>query len=87
MTGSLTQNRRSVNLVSKNDVFVKWGHEIIPRDAIYFFAEVSFRVMYGALQVRSLGKITVNAYRRRPQTATYVNVDFLQLDTDARRRE
>ena len=33
----------------------------------FIFAEVSFRVRYGALLVRSLRKIKVNLYRKTPQ--------------------
>ena len=42
------QNRRNVDVASKNDIFIYLGREIIRRDAISFFAEVSFRVRYGA---------------------------------------
>ena len=44
----ITQNRRNVDLVLKNGVFVQLGHGIIHRDAVCFFAEVSFRVRYDA---------------------------------------
>ena len=64
--GSLTRNRRNVNLVSTNGVFVYLGHGIVHRDAIRFFAGVSFRVRYGAHRVRNLRNFRVNHHRRTP---------------------
>ena len=43
------------------------GHGIIHRDALlFFFAEVSVRVRYGAPKVKSLRKNRVNLYRTTP---------------------
>ena len=54
-----TQNRRNANLVSKKNVLVYLGHEIIHRAMMQFgFAEASFGVRYGAPQVRILTKRT-----------------------------
>ena len=54
-------------LFPKNDVFVYLGHGITNSSGCYLiFARVSFRVRYGALQVRSLRKFSVNLYRRTP---------------------
>ena len=53
-------------LFRKMTFFVYLSHEISHRDAIWFLAEVSFRVRYGAPQVSSLRKFRVNLYRGTP---------------------
>ena len=42
------------------------GHWDCSPGCNFFFAEVSFRVKYGAPQVRGLRKIRVNLYHRTP---------------------
>ena len=57
---SSTQNRRNVNVVSKNDVFVYLGPWDFSSGSNLIFAEVICRMIYGPPQVRSLGKIKVD---------------------------
>ena len=53
-------------LFSKNDVFVDLGHGIKSSGCNLGCADVSFRVKYGAPQVRSLRRIGVSFCRGTP---------------------
>lgn len=64
--------------LSKTDFFVySSGHEVIYRDAVLVFAEVSLRARQGALQVRSRRKSRVNVYRRTPREPFFVFLPYL----------
>ena len=71
MTGFLNPKSSYCQPCSENDVFVYLSHGISHRDAIWVFAEVSFRVRYGAPYASSLSKFMVNLYRRMPHHIKY----------------
>ena len=68
--GCLTPSRRNVNLdfEKKTFCFCRLGPLDYSPRCISIFADISFRVRYGASLVRSLRTFRVNLYRRTPPT-------------------